>query len=364
MITIVIGAQYGGEGKGKIAAFLAKHRDFSAICRVGGVNSSHTIVNSRGSYRFRMLPAAISDGTRSKIVFGAGSLIHVPTLLKEMSDWSVDPGQVLIDESAGIIDQKCVDLQRADARYGEIGSTLTGTGYATAARARRELGLARDVGSLHNFLGSAEEFLFNELRSDRDVLIEGHQGAMLSNYHGDYPYCSSRDCTAAECLSELGIGLKWKTEVVLVVKTFEVRNHPGALTQEIHDPVNVGLNISEFGGGSWNVPDRRRRVGMFGIDVVRKACRLNTPDCIALTGADYLFPAMRDSRSSDRVSRDFEEFVKSVEQQTGVLIKLVSTGRDTDSCFVNGSGDKVGLKNFAGVTRDVVDMTEENSHLR
>ncbi|MEQ8964873.1 MAG: adenylosuccinate synthetase [Azospirillaceae bacterium] len=357
MITIVVGGQYGGEGKGKVCAFLARNENFEIVCRCGGINSSHTIVQNDRAYRFRMLPTAVSEA-RPKIVFGPGSLLHIPTLLKEMSDWNVHKDDVLIDPLAGIVSEECIKAQRQDSRYQTIGSTLTGTGYATAERAKRRLKLARDYQEISAMLGCTRNFLYRAAEQNKRILLEGHQGALLSNYHGDYPFTSSRDSTAAAMLSEVGLGLRWKYDVVLVIKAFETRNHVGKLRNEIAADKALRMGIKEVGGGSWGIADRARRVGMFDHEVLQTAVQLNTPNRIALTGVDYLFPSMKDATSADVEVADFETFLKSIQGWAGVAVEIVTTGPETASGYYRAGS----TQNNRAVTKEFVrsDGYQEN----
>lgn len=334
MITIVIGAQYGGEGKGKITAALYKNRRYSIVCRCGGINSSHTIVNDTREYRFRMLPTSVSVDLNHKIVFGAGSLIHIPTLFKEMNDWGVSNNKVMIDRNAGIIDDDSIAAQRADTRYEKIGSTLTGTGYATSKRSLRKLKLASEYDEIRDMISDTSQYLFQRLSRRENILVEGHQGSMLSNYHGDYPYVSSRDSIAAAMLSELGLGLDYKFEVVLVVKTFETRNHSGSLNNEIAPETAAKMGIIERGGGSWEIPDRVRRVGMIDPNTIKKAMELNTPKMIAITGGDYLKPSLRENRSINEENRIAVEEIVQMFSEYSSKISMISTGRHTNDIIL------------------------------
>jgi adenylosuccinate synthase len=255
MITLVVGGQFGGEGKGKITAALASATAYDIVCRCGGVNSSHTVVNGAREIRFRMLPAAAAVDKRPLVIFGAGTLIHIPTFLREIELVGYDPRRICVDSKAGVVSEDCVTEQRSDPRYNEIGSTLTGTGYATAKRAQRSLRLARDFPELNPFMCDTVEVLHTAARRRQNILIEGHQGIGLSNYHGDYPFTSSRDCTAAEMFSELGLATRWPHRVVLVVKVFPTRNHPGTLYGEMSGADADALGVREFGGGSWGISD-------------------------------------------------------------------------------------------------------------
>ncbi|MBN9360734.1 MULTISPECIES: adenylosuccinate synthetase [unclassified Devosia] len=332
MITIVVGAQYGGEGKGKVCAYLSYAQHFDIACRCGGPNSSHSVLHGGQLFKLRMMPAAAVHNRNIDVFFGAGTLLHVPTLLQEMALLQFR-GRLLVDPKAGVINEDIVAEQRRDDRYAAIGSTLTGTGLASALRAQRKLPLAADTDTLRPFLGDVSAELWRSL-ARRNILVEGHQGFGLSNYHGDYPYTSSRDSTASAMLSELGIGPPGRNllRVVLAVKAFPTRNHAGSLSEELNAQDADALGIAEFGGGAWGIPDRRRRVGLFDMDLFSRAIMANAPSEIALTGADYIDHTLRGTHSARR-SEPLEEFIARLEQVSGVRVRYVSTGPDTTSMF-------------------------------
>lgn len=341
MITIVVGAQYGGEGKGKVCSYLGSVRRYKLVCRTGGVNSSHSVHFSGQIHRLRMMPAS-AVVQRSCYVFGAGTLLDLDILFSEAERLGVSDEQILIDPRAGIITADIVAEQRTDSRYELIGSTLTGTGYGSARRCRRELLLACDVPRLKPFLTDVVSLLFDAALASDDILVEGHQGAGLSNYHGDYPFASSRDCIAAALMSELGLGTRWRPEVVLAVKVFPTRNHAGRLPGELSPEEAVDIGVVERGGGSPGIPDRRRRVGAFDIEDVRRAIMLNTPDYIALTGLDYLFPEIRNASRVDELPLHVRRYLNDLEEQMQVPIGFVSTGPEVNST-VDFLGEKAEL---------------------
>jgi len=331
MITLVVGGQYGGEGKGKVAAFLGKKDKPDIVPRTGGVNSKHTVVEHGKSFDLRQIPTACAVGFSKQIVYGAGSLIHIPTLSQEMERLGVPKSRVLIDPQTGILTEENIKEQRSDARYGQIGSTFTGTGYATAQRALRKLPLAKEFSELEDMLGDVAGFLFLQLQKGASLLVEGHQGAGLSNYHGDYPYTSNRDSTAAELLSELGIGPRYDLRIVLVAKIFPTRNHNGHLPNEMSEQEAEKLGIKEYGGGSWGIENKRRRVGRIDMGELRRAVVLNTPTEIALTGMDYFDPASKNTLSESLLSAPAKELIEKIEKATGVPVTLISTGVETDA---------------------------------
>lgn len=331
MITVVVGGQYGGEGKGKVAAYLAQRDGVDIACRSGGPNSSHTVCWKGKTYRLRMMPTAVVANPQIEVYFGAGTLIHIPTLKAEIADTKYS-GKLLIDKRAGIITEEIIEQQRADTRYTTIGSTLTGTGYASAMRCLRTLPLAASVPGIENWVCDLTPYLMKALEDQRKILIEGHQGFGLSNYHGDYPYTSSRDSTAASMLAELSLGPVHKhLRVVLVAKMFPTRNHQGQLGEEMSLADADKLGIREYGGGSFGVGDRRRRVAYIDVNLLASATFANSASEIALTGIDYLDHSLRDKTDVSDLSTEVREIVQRLETKTGKPVRYLSTGPATTS---------------------------------
>lgn len=331
MLTLIVGAQFGGEGKGKIGAYLGLKQKYDVVCRCGGVNSSHTVEYQGRTWRLRLLPGACITSKPRLVAFGAGTLLHVPTLLKEISSTKTNPASIAIDPRAGIVEQHHIVEQRKDKRYNKIGSTLTGTGYASADRALRRLRLARDIPLLSNMIRDVPRLLYQQLRKNDHVLIEGHQGFGLSNYHGDYPYTSSRDTTSAAYLSELGISPNRRMKIILAVKIFPTRNHPGYLPREMSKSEADVRKIIEFGGGSWEIPNRRRRVGKMDFNALKYSAEVNGATEIALMGADYFDASIREKRSRRYISPPLKQLIARLQKTTGLPVKLISTGPDTEA---------------------------------
>jgi adenylosuccinate synthase len=347
MITIVVGAQYGGEGKGKVSAYLADRIGAEIACRCGGPNSSHTVVSRGRSWRLRMMPTAAVIKPDIEVCFGSGTLIHVPTLMKEIQEIEFR-GKIRIDRKAGIITEDIIEEQRRDERYTVLGSTMTGTGYASAARCMRLLELAHQNKAVSEYLmDDIADFLSEGHSLGRKIIVEGHQGFGLSNYHGDYPYTSSRDTTAASMLAEIGLGpIQSEMKIALVVKMFPTRNHSGHLDGEMSPKEADDLEIVEFGGGSWGgIKDRRRRVGLLNFDIVKRAVVANSASYIVLTGVDYFLKTF--SRASD-APYQLRQTMEALEKATRRPISYLSWGPDTEAMvdLTNEKSDLVALQHL------------------
>lgn len=152
-LTVVVGGQYGSEGKGKVTSYLALRDDVDIVVRCGGPNSGHTVDFKGQRYELRSLPAGFIN-QRSRLLLAAGSLINPEILLTEIKTTGIDPQRVGVDRHAGIISTSEGEEEGKLRLRDRLGSTLSGTGIGVANRALRSPGfkLAKDIPELHRFL--------------------------------------------------------------------------------------------------------------------------------------------------------------------------------------------------------------------
>ena len=225
--TVIVGGQYGSEGKGKVALAVARRTGATVAVRVGGSNAGHTVYDEDGiRHVFRHLPtAALLPETIC--VLGPGSLIDPGVLLCEAERLGLSTDRLVIDPLASIITSTCKQRECDFGLGGRIGSTLTGTGEALIDRLRRSptARLARNDAHLARFTSTpVRDFLRQRLQAGQRVVIEGTQGFGLSNLQSPYfPFATSRDTTASAFVSEAAISPLDVDEVVLVIRTFPIR---------------------------------------------------------------------------------------------------------------------------------------------
>lgn len=293
-ISIVVGGQYGSEGKGKIAHFVASTSATRAAVRVGGPNSGHTVYAGGGEkYIFQHLPtAAILPNVTC--VLATGSYIDVPRLLNEVALVGLPFGRLKVDPHAVVItEQDCVDEHLVGLRA-DIGSTLTGTGAAVMNRISRTrpVRFAKDEPRLRPFLADTKEVLSRMLDAGDRVVIEGTQGYGLSVLHTPhYPYATSRDTTAAGFLSEVGLSPLDVDDVVMVVRAFPIRvpGNSGPLANEISwEQVTAESGADQPISEITSVTKSIRRVARFDHEIVRSAIRANRPTRLVLNHLDYI----------------------------------------------------------------------------
>lgn len=330
-VTVIIGGQYGSEGKGKVAKCLAEEMGASIAIRCGGPNSGHTVVDSSGqALVFRQLPTpCLLPGVVS--VLCAGSYIDPAILLQEIKRTSLDPSRVHVDPKAVIITDEFRQREQTSIRK-TIGSTASGTGAAIVQRIRRsgQITFARDVPTLRPYVKEVTTFLRRELEQNKRVVLEGTQGFGLSLLHSpDYPYVTSRDTTAAAFVAEAALSPIDVDDVVLVLRAFPIRvpGNSGPLPNEID-----WKTLTREAGSTTplleytSVTHTVRRVARFDPEVVLGAIRSNRPTRIVLNHVDFVDEAVRRDLI---LTPKAVEFVEKVEATIGRKIDLVGTSPST-----------------------------------
>ena len=231
LVDVVVGAQYGSEGKGNVCAALAG--DYALLMRVGGPSAGHVVHDP--DFTFRQLPSGTIANPAARLLIGPGATVSAEVLMGEIIGLAglghaIDGARLFLDPRAMVIEPG--DCDREGVSLGAIASTKQGVG---AAAARKILGrggpigsdapvrLAKDVAALKPFVRRVDVLLEDAFgRRDR-ILLEGTQGTGLSIHHGDWPHVTSRDTTTAGCLSEAGIAPQRVRRVVLVVRSWPIR---------------------------------------------------------------------------------------------------------------------------------------------
>jgi len=330
--TVVVGAQWGDEGKGKIVDLLAQRSDL--VCRYqGGPNTGHTIVVGDDTFKIRQIPTGIIN--RKPCVIGNGCVIDPEVLIEELDRFETlgyPTGEVYVSGNAHLIMPWHVAIDQAsERRLGklQIGTTKRGVGPAYADKASRigirvqdvldakilrqkiEVALAEknlwleriyevepfdleDVASryetyaqrLRPHICDTSLIVDEALRTGREVLFEGAQATLLDLDHGTYPFVTSSNPTAAGAATGSGIGPTRIDTVIGVAKAYVTRVGEGPFPSEIEGPEQD--RIRELGGEYGTVTGRGRRCGWLDLVALRYAVRVNGFDRLALTKLDVL----------------------------------------------------------------------------
>jgi adenylosuccinate synthase len=320
--TVITGAFWGDEGKGKIISYLALKDKLDVCLRTGSVNAAHTVWYQGNRYALHMVPAAFVY-EKCRLLIGAGSNVHVAKFLEEVEATNVK-NRIGIDHQASIIEEKHSIQDKTSAHLKGLGTTGWGIGPAIEERVRRTAKLAKDIPELQPYLTDVATEVNKAIDAGKKVLLEGTQGLMLSLFHGTYPYVTGRDTSASAICSEAGVGPTKVDNVLVVFKAFVTRVGTGPLPGELAKEEALKRGWFETAAGT----GRDRRSAPFNFELARKAVMVNGATQAALTKLDVLHPECKGARTYDKLSTEARQFIKEIEKQTGIPIVLIGTGPD------------------------------------
>jgi adenylosuccinate synthase len=331
--SVVLGAQWGDEGKGRVVDFFAESADF-VVRYQGGNNAGHTIVVGEQRLALSLVPSGILYPDCIPVI-ASGTVIDPKVLLAEMdmvAEKNLDPSRVRVSSNAHLIMPYHRKLDAAIERYlgeNQIGTTKRGIGpaytdkYARVGirvqdlfdpkifRQKVEVALEEKnkiLPRIYNTLpmdadeiieeytGYADRLrahvtdtsllIWQALRDSKQVLFEGAQGTLLDIDHGTYPFVTSSNPTAGGASVGSGIGPKAIDEVIGVAKAYISRVGTGPFPTELED--EIGDMMIELGGEYGTVTGRRRRCGWLDLVALRYANRVNSFTSLFLTKMDIL----------------------------------------------------------------------------
>lgn len=318
--TVIVGAFWGDEGKGKIISYLALKDKLDFCVRTGSVNAAHTVWNEGKKYALHMVPAAFLY-EKCRLLIAAGANVHVARFLEEVELTKVQ-GRIGIDQNASIIEEKHSIQDKTSAHLKGLGTTGWGVGPALEERVRRTAKLAKEIPELQPYIADATTEVNDGIDSGKKVLLEGTQGFMLSLFHGTYPYVTGRDTGAAAICSEAGVGPTRVDNVLIVYKSFITRVGAGPLPGELTKEEAIKKGWFETAAGT----GRDRRSAPFDFELAKKTAKINGATQAALTKIDSIFPKCQGVRKFDDLPSEAKSFVKEVENRTGVPVVLIGTG--------------------------------------
>ncbi len=331
-VTVVVGAQWGDEGKAKVIDLLAA--DHSHVVRYqGGHNAGHTVVVGTERYALQLVPSGVLYPHIIPVI-GNGVVVDLPTLFNEIDTLegrNISCAKLKVSSQAHLIFpwhqtlDALYEASRGDAR---IGTTLKGIGPAYADKALRIGVRAGDVldaaefatlvkdraiaanvviegaggtpvdvdavvaqfsefgARLAPYVVDTVEMLHEALDADDALLLEGAQATFLDLDHGTYPFVTSSNPTAGGACVGTGIGPRYLTRIVGITKAYTTRVGSGPFPTELTD--ELGDKLVEIGHEFGTVTGRRRRCGWLDCVMLRKAVRINSLTELALTKLDVL----------------------------------------------------------------------------
>ena len=331
--VVVIGAQWGDEGKGKITDLLSKSADV-VVRYQGGVNAGHTVVVKDQTFKLHLIPSGILY-PETECIIGCGTVIDPKVLIEELDQLislNISTDNLLISETAHVTMPYHRLIDRASEEHRgahKIGTTGRGIGPTYADKSERTGIRVVDLmdadtlrkqlrwtvnyknGILEKLYGlppldveavTAEYLeyadrlrphvvdsslkIYEAIRRKRNVLFEGAQGTLLDLDHGTYPYVTSSNPVAGGACVGTGIGPTVIDRVIGVAKAYTTRVGEGPFPTELHG--EIGALLCDRGAEFGTTTGRQRRCGWFDAVIGRYAVRINGLDCLAITKLDVL----------------------------------------------------------------------------
>lgn len=334
MFTIITGAQFGDEGKGKIVDLLAK--DYDIVARFqGGNNAGHTVRVGDEVYKLHLIPSGILLNAR--VLIGPGVVLNPEVLAEEIAMFEkhgikVDSEKLGVDAKTSIIMPYHVEMDglREESRVEKIGTTKRGIGYAYIDKvARDEIRMAelvdqerflarleelapqkekeiaalggdpkvvRDPTLIERYIELGKQFapymtdvsreINKALDEGKHVMAEAAQGTHLDVIHGTQKFVTSSSTVAGSACANLGVGPTRVNNVIAIVKAYITRVGEGPLPTELTG--ELGEKLQKAGGEFGTVTGRGRRCGWFDLPLLKKAIALNGYTEISLTKLDVL----------------------------------------------------------------------------
>lgn len=338
-LNIVVGTQWGDEGKGRVVDLLAAEADYVARYN-GGDNAGHTVTVGNQTFKLHLIPSGIIQ-PHTIAVIGNGLVINLAVLMDEIemlraAGVDVSPERLKISYAAQIITpgHRSLDKAKETARGEQrIGTTLRGIGPAFSDKVARNGLRMESILSLEEFgdsvethinsvnkqltklyeseplnpkqvvkeyveyarklapyIGDVSRLLTDALKSGKDVLAEGAQGTLLDLDHGTYPYVTSSTPTAPGALTGLGLGIGYAERIIGVTKAFQSRVGEGPFPTEVFE--EDAKRLRGTGENPWDefgtTTGRPRRVGWLDGVLLRYSLRINGLTELAITKMDIL----------------------------------------------------------------------------
>lgn len=323
-VDIVVGGQYGSEAKGLVATHLACKKKYDWLVSVNSAQAGHTAPYFKTGEKIvnRQLPSACINNHDAKILIGAGAIINPEVLLDEIERLEligipiVD--RLFISSEATVITPWDIEHERDTLLQERIGSTCEGVGSALASRVRRD---GQTFGKMadHFMELLGKKFVVNNEVIHGHIFLEGSQGYALSTYKGHYPFCTSRDTTAAAFLSYARLSPKDVVDIYGVFRTFPIRvggnsgDLPNELTWEEVAKISGYKSLREH----TTVTKRVRRVGMWDSKLAAESVLVNGINKPVLTFVNYLDSSVEGIDDPILFTADVADKVKEMGKSVG-----------------------------------------------
>jgi len=294
-LNICIGGQFGSEGKGLLASYLANKNHIDISITNAANNAGHTFYYHNKKYVSKYIPVSSIINDRNTIYLCSGAIIHAKSFLEEVENLNIEPERICIDSNCAIIEDSDIDYEKElNSSVTKIASTQSGVGKALCNKVNRSGKIAKDERLLKYFVKNFT--LKKYLDEGCVVLMEVPQGLDLSLSSKFYPYCTSREISISAALSDCKLHPKYLGKTAVCIRTFPIR-----VGNIINNDIEIGFSgdfYSDSNETKWEslklppefttVTKRKRRVATFSFKQYTNMLNILYPDYILLNFCNYL----------------------------------------------------------------------------
>jgi adenylosuccinate synthase len=325
--TLIIGSQWGDEGKGLISAYITARNKSKLVCRGGtGSNAEHGLFLKDGKtyLRVNQLPLGWIMNKDVNIRIGSGVALNPTQLFLEMDKYNLH-NRVKVDYRCAIITPEHIESEKQSKAMLSIGSTFSGTGFCRADFILRKARQARDIPELANYLVDLGDEI-NDVASKHEVTIESSQGALLSlAISPDYPNVTSDNVTTCAIADDTLLSWRNIKDVILVVKALPTREGSGNMgVEEFSEQEIVDGNLIEISSIAGAIRRKAKGIDFETLRYVNKICGATQ---IALTFCEHYDKEITDCKNKNGITKSVWDLIKKVELETGVPVTLLNTGK-------------------------------------
>lgn len=326
---IVVGAQWGDEGKGLISAYLSARENFTYVARAGtGANAEHGLFlrDNKTYLKVNQLPLGWMFNENAQIRVGSGVAVDPVKLKSEINRYGLS-GRVKIDFRCPIITPTHIEAERTSKGMSAIGSTFSGTGYCKSDFVLRKAYQAREDIGCADLITDTSKDLNSACKNGEKIGIESSQGTWLglaTSY--DYPNCTSDNVSAVSAMDDVLLNWQYVKEVVLVVKALPTREGAGSMgssrimsKEEVREKGLV--EPSSIGGVD------RVKADAIDINLLKESVEINGATQIALTFCDHYDTEITGALTHDDVTDKVWDLVDKIEYETKVPVTILNTGK-------------------------------------
>lgn len=328
---IIVGSQWGDEGKGLISAYLSARDKAKLVCRAGvGPNAEHGIfLTEQGPYlKVNQLPLGWMFDSDSQIRIGSGVAVNPELLFQEIKNFNLQE-RVKVDYRCPIITPEHIEAERKSKGMNNIGSTFSGSGFCRADHALRIAKHAEDILELKPFLTDVA-IEINKTAAEDVVTVESSQGTFLSlSVSPDYPNVTSDNVTAMAAADDVLLNWRKLKEVIMVVKTLPTREGSGSLgSKELSEKEMISRGLVERSSIGGVI---RRKGEEINWEMLSYAAEINGATQIALTFCEHYDPLVKNIRNTAGITDRIWKLIEKIENETKVPVTLLNTGKPYSS---------------------------------